>query len=90
MNKVATLGKRSLQTIKIKYLQVYVKVIVNQCIKVIVINSKYIRQQESLKTAVSFNLTAKLVRSDIEVILTVPLYLVVRKFLATLITTNCI
>ena len=90
MNKVATLGKRSLQTIKIKYLQVYVKVIVNQCIKVIVINSKCICQQESLKTAVSFNLTAKLVRSDIEVILTVPLYLVVRKFLATLITTDCI
>lgn len=70
MNKVATLGKRSLQTIEIKYLQVYVKVVVNQCIKVIVINSKYIRQQESLKTAVSFNLTAKLVQSDIEDIYT--------------------
>ena len=60
MNKVATLGKRSLQTIEIKYLQVYVKVILNQCIKVI----------ESLKTAVSFNLTPKLVRSDIEDIYT--------------------
>lgn len=70
MNKVATLGKRSLQIIEIKYLQVYVKVVVNQCIKVIVINSKYIRQQESLKTAVSFNLTAKLVQSDIEDIYT--------------------
>ena len=70
MNKVATLGKRSLQTIEIKYLQVYVKVILNQCIKVIVINSKYICQQESLKTAVSLNLTPKLVRSDIEDIYT--------------------
>lgn len=35
MNKVATLGKRSLQTIEIKYLQVYVKVIVNQGIKLL-------------------------------------------------------